>query len=89
MLTGKLAASVGDRDRDRFFSTVLLPLWKVMPGESLYRRGLAVKERFGYSFYDSLIIAAAVAAGCRQLYSEDLQDQQRIDGLVIVNPFSN
>ena len=45
-------------------------------------------ERLGYSHYDSQIIAAALAAGCTVLYSEDMQHGQLIDGtLMIVNPF--
>jgi predicted nucleic acid-binding protein len=42
----------------------------------------------GLSFYDALIIASAVEAGCDMLYSEDLQDGRRFPGLVIVNPFA-
>jgi predicted nucleic acid-binding protein len=34
---------------------------------------LGVAERYGFSHYDSLIIAAALEAGCATLYSEDLQ----------------
>jgi len=58
-----------------------------MPSEALYRRALEIKPRYGYSFYDSLIIAAALTAGCRRVYSEDLQHGQRIGQLTIVNPF--
>jgi predicted nucleic acid-binding protein len=39
------------------------------------------------SIWDALVIRAALNAGCRILYSEDLQDGRRIDGLEIVNPF--
>jgi len=52
-------------------------------------RGLDVAERFGLSLYDSMIVAAALLAGCDTLYSEDMQDGQRIDGLLIRNPFSS
>jgi predicted nucleic acid-binding protein len=54
-----------------------------------HTRGLDVAERCGLSIYDSMIIAAALLAGCDTLYSEDLQDGQRIDGLLIRNPFSS
>ena len=37
--------------------------------------------------YDSLVIAAALDAGCTRLYTEDLQDGQRIESLTIENPF--
>ena len=43
----------------------------------------------GFNFYDSLIIAAALEAGCDQLLTEDLQAGRRIEGLVIVNPFAS
>lgn len=44
--------------------------------------------RYGFSHWDALIVAAALAAGCRVLFSEDLQDGQVIDGcLTVVNPF--
>jgi len=54
-----------------------------------HTRGLDVGERCGLSLYDSMIVAAALLAGCDTLYSEDLQDGQRIDGLLIRNPFSS
>ena len=51
---------------------------------------LAIAERFGFSLYDSLIISAALQAGCTLLYSEDMQYGQTIDGqLLITNPFLN
>lgn len=50
--------------------------------------GLQIAERYGFSIYDSLIVAAALLADCRKLYSEDLQDGQVIEGtLSIQNPF--
>src|SRR5258706_2850189 len=44
-------------------------------------------EIAGFSFWDSLILAAAEAAGAELLYSEDLQHGRRVAGLMIVNPF--
>ncbi len=40
------------------------------------------------SFWDALIVQAAIEAGCETLFSEDLQTGRRFDGLVIVNPFA-
>ena len=49
---------------------------------------LKVRERYSFSWYDSLIVAAALEAGCDILYSEDMQNSQLIDGrLRIVNPY--
>jgi predicted nucleic acid-binding protein len=39
---------------------------------------LGFMKRFGFSVYDSLIIAAAARARCETLYSEDMQDGQKI-----------
>jgi predicted nucleic acid-binding protein len=49
--------------------------------------GLEIAERYRYSVYDSMLLAAAVRAGCSIFYSEDLQHGQTIDRLTIVNPF--
>ena len=46
-------------------------------------------DTYRYSFCDSLIIAAALDAGCDRLYSEDLQGGQRIGSLAVVNPFED
>jgi predicted nucleic acid-binding protein len=55
---------------------------------------LDIRERYSFSWYDSLIVAAALEAGCDTLdtldtlYSEDMQNSQVINGrLRIVNPF--
>ncbi len=49
---------------------------------------LHIHHRYQYSFYDSLIVAAALENDCSMLYSEDLQHEQVIEGtLQIINPF--
>jgi predicted nucleic acid-binding protein len=75
-------------DTRRFLHGTLARLWRVMPSEDLYHRALELHGRYGYGFYDSLIIAATLEAGCARLLSEDLQPGQRIEGLTIVNPFA-
>jgi predicted nucleic acid-binding protein len=75
-------------ERVRILQDVLVPLWSVMPSQELYELALSTQSRYRYSFYDSLIIAAALEAGCSRLYSEDMQDGQRIEGLTITNPFA-
>jgi predicted nucleic acid-binding protein len=44
-------------------------------------------EEHRISFYDALIVASAIEAGCNILYSEDMQHGRSIGGLAIVNPF--
>jgi predicted nucleic acid-binding protein len=53
-----------------------------------HQRAVQIAERYGYSIFDSLIIAAALHAGASTLYTEDMRDGQAIDGLTIRNPFS-
>jgi predicted nucleic acid-binding protein len=49
--------------------------------------GCKIAHKYRYSFYDSLIIAAALSSNCKTLYSEDMQDGQVIENsLTIVNP---
>jgi predicted nucleic acid-binding protein len=74
-------------DIRRYLRSVLAPLYRVQPSLRLYNVALDVQARYGFHFYDSLIVAAALEAGCRRLYSEDLQHGQRIEGLTIENPF--
>jgi len=51
-------------------------------------RGLAVLERYRFSLYDSMLVAAALIAGAKIIYSEDLQHGQVIDHqLRVTNPF--
>ena len=56
--------------------------------EKIHDVGVEVAERYGFSLYDSIIVAAAQGAGCTTLFSEDLQHRQVIDGrLTVRNPF--
>ncbi|HEY1216141.1 MAG TPA: PIN domain-containing protein [Bryobacteraceae bacterium] len=51
-------------------------------------RACEIMERYKFSFYDSVIVASALHAGCKILYSEDLQHGQLIDKqLRVTNPF--
>jgi predicted nucleic acid-binding protein len=50
---------------------------------------LDLMERFQLSFYDALIVAAALLAKCTILYSEDMQHAQKIQSLTIRNPFAH
>lgn len=70
-----------------YLEAVLAPLYRISASLGLYRRALDIQTRYRYGFYDALIIAAALEAGCSRLYSEDLQGGQQIEGLTIVNPF--
>lgn len=47
----------------------------------------AMEARFALSWWDGLVVAAALHQGCELLLSEDLQHDQRIDSLRVINPF--
>jgi predicted nucleic acid-binding protein len=62
--------------------------WKPLSTDGeLLRFAWRLQDRFGFSFWDSLIVAAAKASLCGFLLSEDFQSGQNIDGLMIVDPF--
>jgi len=52
-----------------------------------HEAALRIAQKYGYGIYDALVAAAALEADCATLYSEDLHDGQRIDGVTIRNPF--
>lgn len=87
LATRKFAHAFTGNDLEAFLNSVMAPLCQVFPDISLFRLALEVKCETGFSFYDSLIVGAALQAGCTRLYSEDLQDGRTIRGLRIVNPF--
>lgn len=49
---------------------------------------IEIHEEHKFSFWDSMIIAAAIKGGANALLSEDLSDNQEIEGLIIKNPFN-
>lgn len=64
--------------------------WDVVinDGESILE-AIEILSRYGYSFWDSLIIEAAISGGATVLLSEDLSHGQIIDGLTIKNPLKS
>lgn len=63
--------------------------WDVVvnDGESILK-AIDVQEKHGFSFWDSMVIAAAIAGGAEVLLTEDLSDGQKIGGVEIRNPFA-
>lgn len=76
-----------EADLKDYLKTVLWPLCAIYPDSNLFHAGLACHYDHCISFYDGLIIAAASKAGCKVLYSEDLQHGRTISGVKIQNPF--
>ncbi|MCP4657580.1 MAG: PIN domain-containing protein [bacterium] len=87
--TRKFEPPLAHADCRTYLDRVLRPLCEVFPTIELYREALFLAERWRYGVYDSLILAAAIQAGCGTLYSEDLHHGQKIQDLTIVDPFVN
>jgi predicted nucleic acid-binding protein len=52
-------------------------------------RASRLRSQQAFSYWDSLIVSAALEAGCTLLYSEDMQHGQLVEGqLRIINPFA-
>lgn len=47
----------------------------------------AIQDACSLSWWDSLIVSAARVAGCRYLLTEDLQEGQNLDTLLVLSPF--
>lgn len=62
--------------------------WTVVENDgALLVAAVALQERAQLSFWDALMVQAAIQSGCDKLYSEDLNAGQRIGSVVVVNPF--
>ena len=65
-----------------------LAAWRpVRIDEAIVEAAWRLEDRYQFSFWDSLVVAAAQAAGCEALLTEDLQDGLDVDGLRIADPF--
>lgn len=87
VVTRKLSAPPGSAQR--LLDDILIPLWRTNPTSSLYRLALGIHAGYGFSFYDSLIVAAAIEGRCERLYTEDMQHGQQVQGVTIQNPFAS
>ncbi len=86
--TTKLAVPLCTDDAEQAIRDLLaFPLVQI-DGEMLLS-AIRIQRRYGFSFWDSLIVQAALRGGARRLYTEDLQDGQVIDEMEIVNPFAD
>jgi predicted nucleic acid-binding protein len=74
-------------DAEQYLGTVFRPLLGVHSSQALYAEALHLQAKSGLSWYDSLIVSAAIQAQCDLLYTEDLQHGQRFGSLQVSNPF--
>ncbi|HEX7362184.1 MAG TPA: PIN domain-containing protein [Bryobacteraceae bacterium] len=64
----------------------LAPIKTVASDKGMVRRAVEARVAYGVHLYDGMIIAAAESAGCRRIWSEDLNGQQYF-GVRVENPF--
>ena len=84
----KFAMRLSSDDCKAFIDAAMQPLNRVASSNALVHSALDLQDELKYSFYDCLMVAAAIQAGASTLYSEDLQHWQLVRGaLRIVNPF--
>ena len=76
------------REAAEYLDEVLAPLCRVFPTPDVFRDALATHTETGFHYYDSLIVAGAIASGATTLYTEDLQSGRELRGVRIENPFA-
>jgi predicted nucleic acid-binding protein len=83
----RFAQPMAVSEAEQYLATVFRPLLVIHSSQALYSEALRLKGIHRLSWYDSLIVAAAIEAQCSALYSEDFQHGQRFAGVQVENPF--
>ena len=80
---GRLSHAAALRFIDRLAEVPVQPVTT-----RVFRKAAEISDRFGISYWDAAILAAAQLIGCEAVYSEDMNDQQDYGGLRVINPFN-
>jgi predicted nucleic acid-binding protein len=72
---------------EKYWDTALQPLLQVHSSPALFLLAIDICRANQISWYDALIVAAALQGQCKVLYSEDMQHGRRFGDLVVLNPF--
>ncbi len=83
----RFAQPMAVAEAEQYLATVFRPLMAIHSSQALYGEALRLSDRYRLSWYDSLILAAAIEGQCSVLYSEDFQHGRRFGELQIANPF--
>ena len=82
----KMGLDLATRHRvaqDLLYSCTVVPL-----DAQVVTQAMVIEAKYRVSYWDALVVAAALAAGCDTLYTEDLQKGQVFEGrLAVKNPF--
>jgi predicted nucleic acid-binding protein len=77
-----------DRDAARRLMSSFLPYCTAPLDRETTVTAWTIQDEQGFGWWDSLLLASAIRAGCSTFFSEDLQAGRRISGLTILNPFA-
>jgi predicted nucleic acid-binding protein len=83
----KFSRPMNVAEAEQYLHTVFQPLLAVQSSHTLFSKALRLEDKHRLSWYDALIVAAAVESQCSILYSEDMHDGHRFGDLQIKNPF--
>ena len=83
----RLAPPMTSAEAEQYLASIFRPLLAIQSSASLFAAALDAQRRYRLSWYDSLIVAAAIEAECSLLYTEDLHDGARFGSLRVENPF--
>lgn len=75
------------RDEVRAEVRDLLAWNPVIADTVLLEQGWKIQDRYQFSYWDALIVAAAKVSACHYLLTEDMQSGQKLDGIEVMNPF--
>jgi predicted nucleic acid-binding protein len=83
----RFAQAMTVAEAEHYLAAVFRPLLAIQSSPALISEALRLTARHRLSWYDALIVVAAIEGGCGILYSEDLQHGQRFGDLKVENPF--
>ena len=85
----KAAVPLSTEQAESIYRTLIEPLWHVQSSRELVDTAIDLYQHDSLSWWDSLIVSAAIRGGCDRLLSEDLQHGRKIRGVKLINPFRN
>jgi predicted nucleic acid-binding protein len=83
----RFACPMTAAEAEQYLATTFRPLMAVNSSAALYVEGFRLKSSYSLSWYDAVVVAAAIEGGAQLLYSEDLQNGQEFGKLRVENPF--
>ena len=84
----KSAIPLKSEDVALIIQDLFKPLLAHRPSTEFYLNALKVYRRYSLSFYDALIVQAAIDLDCKAIYSEDMQTGAQYERVTIINPFA-